>query len=189
MDWPGWADAVLKAGGWPDTPANVRFLTSWHPFEQSKCSNNPLNTTLRVSGSSNCVQTATPSIWVQSYPTRTVGANATADTFKGIYFPNIRAALRQGDPYAYPLSQAVAAEISRWGTPLYAAQYLTQVGGGTSGAGGAPAPPGVTGSSVDDAARSLAGYHSLNQAFARRLPTSLSRSQRIRRATLRRLPH
>jgi hypothetical protein len=125
--WTGWEQSVLFDLGAPDSVANVRFLHDWHPFEQSKCRNNPLNTTLRTKTSTNCVQVS-GSTWVQSYPTELAGAKATADTLRGTYYVAIVNALRGGDPYTYGVPQAVANGIRTWGTPLYADAYLKAVG-------------------------------------------------------------
>jgi hypothetical protein len=125
--WTGWETAVLFQLGVPDTQANVRFLHDWHPYEQSKCTNNPLNTTLRTSTSKDCVQVS-GSTWVQSYPTEQAGAKATADTLRGSLYVAIVNALKGGDPYGYGIPLAVANGIRTWGTPLYADAYLKAVG-------------------------------------------------------------
>lgn len=61
-------------------------------------------------------------------------------------------------------------------------QYLVAGAGGPPP--GATAPPSST---ANDATRALSGWHSLQVALARQLPTALHRSAALRRASLRRL--
>jgi hypothetical protein len=183
VDWPGWEQQVLKAGGWPVTPENVLFLQKWHSYEGSVCANNPLNTTLMVSGSANCVHVS-GTIWVQRYPTTAKGTTATVDTLKGLRYLNIVAALKTGDPFAYPLSAEVAAEITTWGTPNFAAWYLNQigvVGSSTGPSGGATTAPGAV------APTGHHGWADLRNSVNRHLPTQMQRSQALRKAALRTL--
>lgn len=180
MDWPGWEQDVLKAGGWPVTPENVRFLEEWHPYEESKCNANPLNTTLPLKGSTDCVHVS-GSTWVQAYVSDAQGATATARTIKGPFYPNLGPALATGDPYSYPSTQGVAQDIRTWGTPRYADFYLTQVSGSAkSGATTTTTPEAV-------APSGHAGWTDLRNTVNRHLPTQLSRSQALRLAALRTL--
>ena len=142
--WVGWEGDVLAKLGAPNNVATAKFLSDWHGYEQSACANNPLNTTLVRSGSTACNMAG-----VQSYPTPTEGAAATAATLENGYYPAIVAALRSGDPYTYGDPSAVAAQITKWGTPNYAAAYSVTAGApaGAPGAasGGTPTqPPGPT---------------------------------------------
>lgn len=181
--WNGWQQDVLKAGGWPVTPQNVRFLTTWNdPYEQSKCSNNPLDTTLKTNRSSNCVQTSTPRVWVQAYPSHAAGAAATVSTLKGGLYFAIVAALKTGNPFTYPDSATVALQISTWGTHGFADWYLQQAGGTQPGQ---TAPPTVESAT----ASGHRGYADLRNSLARHLPTQLAFSRRAGLATARLLAH
>jgi len=180
VDWQGWETAVLNAGGWPVTPDNVRFLQEWHPYEKSNCGYNPLNTTLPTKGSTNCVHVPKSNLWVQNYISKSSGAKATAVTFQGPFYPNIQAALQQGNPYVYPAPQALADEITTWGTPKYAAFYLQQVTGVTT-----PPPSPATASASIPSGHS--GWGDLRNSVNRHLPTQLARSQALRMAALRAL--
>lgn len=178
--WSGWEAAVLKAGGWPDTPQNVRFLQEWNTYEQSKCNNNPLNTTLHWKGSSNCVETGTAGVWVQAYSSHASGAAATAATLKGAFYFAIVGALKSGDPYTYPDSATVAQQIETWGTSNYAAHYLLETGATQPGQT-------ATGEAAGFNAAGLRGYSDLRNSVARHLPTQLTRSRQAGAATLRTL--
>lgn len=181
--WSGWQQAVLKAGGWPVTPQNVRFLTTWNdPYEKSACNNNPLDTTLRTNRSTNCVQTSTRGVWVQSYPSHAAGATATASTLKEGFFFAIAAALKSGNPFTYPDSATVALQIATWGTHGFADWYLQQAGGTQTGS---TAPP--TAESATTAGHR--GYADLRNSVARHLPTQLRYSRRAGEATARILAH
>jgi hypothetical protein len=177
--WSGWESDVLRAGGWSVTPENVRFLSTWHTYEQSACGNNPLNTTLQTSASTTC-----NSAGVQSYPSPAAGASATVLTLKGPFYPNIVAALDTGDPFTYPGSAAVAEEIRTWGTPNFAAWFLQQTTGSSTGS-----QPGATLPSSPEAkaASALSGWADLRNSVNRHLPTQLHRAQFVRRQTLRAL--
>jgi hypothetical protein len=78
---------------------------------------------------------------VRSYATQADGAAATVATLKGPLYFAIVAALATGEPFAVADSQTVAAQITTWGTPNFAAWYLTQIGGGESGASAPPFQP------------------------------------------------
>ncbi len=180
--WVGWEQDVLAAGGWPVTPSNVRFLSEWHPYELSNCNNNPLNTTLVTSTSTRC-----NSAGVQNYPTTAAGARATANTLKGAFYPNIQAALSQGDPYLYAGSIAVSEEITTWGTPNYAAHYLQQVTGTTGPPLGGSIPTGGSGtgsaqSSVQVEQAWTRLMHYLAVTAPRHLSTVAASRSRIRKA-------
>lgn len=174
---------VLKAGGWPASPANQKFLNGWQAYEQSVCRNNPLNTTLVYSGSVTCNFAG-----VQSYSTQAIGAAATVRTLKNGNYPALVAALATGDPYSYTDPNGVAANVTKWGTPNFAAAYLLAAGSVAGSGGSAPATLGQ--SELDSSTASgHKGYADLRNSLARHLPTQLERSQRTGRATLQELAH
>ena len=175
--WTGWEQSVLFRLGVPNTEANVRFLSDWHPFEESKCANNPLNVTTRMTGSTDCVQTKTPTVWVQAYRSEDQGAQATADFFRYPNYVAIVAALKGGNPYTFGVPQAVANAITTWGTPKYAAAYLAAVGAepkptpppGTTPPGAAKASPDMqVGAAWNRLMRTLSVYtpHQLSRTRA-----------------------
>lgn len=110
---PGFAQAVLAQGGWPQTPQNVGYLNQWHQFEQSPDANNPFNTTQPMAGAQ-----ATNSAGVRSYPNPQVGIQATIQTLKNGYYPNLVAALASGNPYAH--AAAIAPDLRTWGSHSFA---------------------------------------------------------------------
>jgi hypothetical protein len=180
--WPGWEAAVLALLGAPNTAANVKFLDGWQAYEGSTCRYNPLNTTLPYGGSTQC-----NSVGVQSYPSTSAGAQATAKTLTNGYYGDVVAALRSGDPFRYSDPQAVASQITKWGTPNWANVYLSLVGITTPG-GVPPLPhvvPDYTPTPVAPAAHNAWGdvRHAVNHV----LPVGLARSATIRRAVRRRL--
>lgn len=138
MDWSGWEQDVLAAIDAPTTAANEKFLTEWHRFEESACFANPLNTTLREPGSTDCVQTGTPGVAVQAYTTTMQGTRATATTLRQPAFQNILRALQSGDPYTYPAPRSVEDELRVWGSGTFANLWATELFGGLS------SPPGTT---------------------------------------------
>lgn len=189
MDWNGWEEDVLAAGGWPSSSENVLFMQEWGARERSACSFNPLNTTLRLGGSRNCVQTQTAGVWVQAYTGTRQGTAATLTTLSGPLYPNIRAALASGDPYSYPGSQAVAADLRTWGSTSFADFYLTQTVTGrvVSPPGQGVPPGGLSAGVLGVQASGHRGYQDLRWTLAKHLPNQLTRSQRAGAATLRAL--
>jgi hypothetical protein len=183
-DFFNWAQDVLQALGYPVTTENVLFLDTWHTYEESTCKNNPLNTTLKVKGSTNCVQTQTKGVWVQNYPTPAAGTSATVNTLNGAFYSNIRQALKTGDPFAYPASLTLAQELDRWGSTTFATWYLKQVGvvGSSTGSGGSG-----SGTTPQKGHNSLTAWHSLNLALVVDLPAGLRRSSAARMAALRKV--
>lgn len=135
--WAGWQKAVLGALGVPVTVANERFLSGWQPYEGGTASFNPLNTTQQEPGATNY-----NNVGVKNYTSASQGAQATATTLKNGNYPSIMAALRSGDPYTFANAQGVAANVTTWGTPAYAARFLLAAGapGGAPGAAPSKAP-------------------------------------------------
>lgn len=104
-----WSVALLDRLGAPVTTENVRALSAWIGAEANNSRfRNPLATTMGAAGASNVNH-----VGVKSYPTDTIGLDATVRTLtNGLYEP-ILAALRAGDSAARVVT-AVAA--SPWGT-------------------------------------------------------------------------
>jgi hypothetical protein len=181
-DFFNWAQDVLKALGYPVTTENVLFLDTWHSYEESTCKNNPLNTTLKSKGSTDCVQTQNKAVWVQAYPTPAAGTTATVNSLKGAFYGTIRNALATGDPFAFPASLVLAQELDRWGSTTFATWYLANVGqvGSSTGPGtgsadtGGPIPPQLHRSFAD-----------LRNSVNNHLPRQLERSHRTGLVTLR----
>lgn len=120
---PSFAQAVLKAGGFPVTPQNVAYLNTWHQYEQSPDANNPFNTTLAVGGSH-----GTNSAGVQSYADPQVGIHATVATIKNGFYPNIVKGLASGNPAPY-YSAIATHDLPKWGSHSFANYLLQQSGG------------------------------------------------------------
>jgi len=105
-----WA-AVLADLGAPATAANTASLTAWAAHEGpwgSVGENDPLDTTLPMPGSWNF--NSFGGLHVQSYPSASEGAQATALTLEGGY-PLITAALRSG---AGLCGGGLAGEFGEW---------------------------------------------------------------------------
>lgn len=177
--WPGWEQDVLRAIGAPLTAANVRFLSGWHAYELSNCTNNPLNTTLSYGASTRCNAAG-----VQSYPSKMAGTEATARTLLNGNYSALVAALRSGDPYRADHPEQVAADLRTWGTPNFAGVYLGVVAVTTPGGIPPPLLP-VPPTPAGVAARAHNGWADMRHAVNRSIPTGLARSQGFRRAAAR----
>jgi hypothetical protein len=89
-----WITAMLTAIGAPPTPANIKSISSWIAHEGpygTQGQNNPLNTTLKMPGSTSFMGLA-----VQNYPTPAEGIAATAQTLTGGPYGDILLYLRSG---------------------------------------------------------------------------------------------
>jgi NlpC/P60 family len=112
-----WARAFVAQAGYQPTACNLAFTRAWVTAEggnwQNKATYNPLNTTRTVPGSTNAVQTQTPGVWVQAYPSWLAGLAATVATLRLPRYAGVRAQLAAGND-----AQAAAAAVvtDRWGT-------------------------------------------------------------------------
>lgn len=115
------AEAVLSSLGLPQTSSNVQALVAWQKKEGGNWQNgaryNPLNTTLRLPGST--VMSGGSSAGVQSYTSWDQGVQATAETLRMSNYSGIRQVLAQSGGCS-ALSQAVA--NSPWGTGSFEAE-------------------------------------------------------------------
>jgi hypothetical protein len=183
--WAGWQAAVLAALGAPDNIATRKLLTDWQPYEGGTAAFNPLNTTQPEPGATNY-----NSVGVKNYTSAAQGAQATATTLENGNYPALLAALRSGDPFTWPDAQGVAANITTWGTPRYAAAYLLAAGS-VGGAPGAivtpPVPSSGAGSSGPFAPSAHGGWHAINVALSRTIPHRLDQGARVRRQAERNL--
>lgn len=88
----GFAASVLKTAGFPVTAANVASVEAWVRREGGGGVNNPLNTTLRMPGSSSF-----NSVGVQNYGSLSTGILATARTLLGGGYSDLIAAFKSGN--------------------------------------------------------------------------------------------
>lgn len=152
-----WAQALLAQLGDPQTPSNIEFLVSWAAMEggnwHNTASYNPLNTTLRLTGS-----TSMNSVGVQAFTSWQQGIAATIDTLGS--YPQIMAALQSGSAMQANQSGQLAQDFRRWSGGGYSAiasnnSYGATTGGPTgtvsaaqsAAAAGVPAPTGQAGGS------------------------------------------
>lgn len=153
-----WAQAQLQYMGLPTTQQNVAFLVAWAAMEGGNWNNtahyNPLNTTLRLGGST--VMGGGNSAGVQSYSSWDVGIQATAETLDG--YPAIVAALQSGNPDQANSSGQLGGELSTWSGGGYRQINVGDAGGynpSSSGGGAAPAA-GITNTPTDNGGQGFA---------------------------------
>jgi len=115
-----WAQQILADLGAPQTAADIQSLMDWFDREGGGGVNNPLNTTLRTSGSTGSINSA----GVQSYSSPQAGASADAATISSGTYPNILADLKSG--------------VGLIGQPNIAGELQTWSGGGYSSVYGSP---------------------------------------------------
>jgi hypothetical protein len=118
----------------PITDSNIAAMTTWMKFEGggggkstglgvNSAMFNPLNTTLRTSGSTGSMN----SVGVQKYASYDAGLSATVQTLNNGRYNSILAALRQGTSTAAVLG---AVNASPWGTNIPG--YTAETGAGSS---------------------------------------------------------
>jgi hypothetical protein len=116
------ATDVLYRLNAPITDSNIAAMTTWMKFEGggggkstglgiNSAMYNPLNTTLRTSGSTGSMN----SVGVQKYASYDAGLSATVQTLKLGHYTSILAALKQGTSTSDVLS---AVNASPWGTKI-----------------------------------------------------------------------
>lgn len=128
-----WAVDVLKAGGFPVTPQNVKFLENWQKHEGGWTNNdakyNPLNTTRGKGRPIN-------SVGVKAFSDYNTGMSNTAATLRNGRYPNLVAGLEAGNPYKFDIK----GDLSTWvsGSPTGGLSYAQRVMSGRGGASPAP---------------------------------------------------
>lgn len=114
---PHWKGHFLGGIGGKATVENLRFLYAWQVAEGGDADWNPLNSTLKLPGS-----TDYNSAGVQNYPRALHGIAATILTITGpphgaLYYPGLLGALQSGgDLAAEEIVNQHSAEIEKWGT-------------------------------------------------------------------------
>lgn len=116
------ADRILASLGATATPVNVSLLVAWqieeHGWDSTLSCHNPLNTTLRMPGSTDYNATG-----VQCYPDWQSGIDATVRTLtqSSPSYSTLVEALRNSDSYQFFQGQG-AIELRTWsgGDPSYA---------------------------------------------------------------------
>jgi hypothetical protein len=164
------AEALLNAMGFPETPQNVEALTAWQRAEGGNWQNdarfNPFNTTLSEPGAASI-----NSVGVKAYTSWQQGLTATIATLSGSAYAGIRSALSNGSD-AQAVANAVAS--SPWGTEPFSAglgtsepqsQITGELPSATQLKGGAGTP--------DPSSATLTGFNPLS-ALAD-LPTTIER--------------
>jgi len=144
-----WADALLKAGGWPVTAANEQSLIAWAIQEGGGGTYNPLNTTEPGFGATGTLNGA----GVKDYPSWAEGISATVATLQGGAYSSITSDLKSGNG----ISSNASGALSTWGTGSYAvsisdhwsaaAAYLSGKSVALPGGGATPPPAGGGGTS------------------------------------------
>lgn len=101
----GWSAAMLGAGGWPQTQANINSVNSWQAREGGGGQNNPLNTTQAMPGA-----TDFNSVGVKNYPSVAEGVRATVITLNNGLYGDIVMLLASGQG----LCGHTLAGLSKW---------------------------------------------------------------------------
>lgn len=120
-----WRKALLKSMGFPVTPQNLRFLTTWQRWEGGHTNNsarfNWLNTTHGPGPAIN-------SVGVRAFPSFQAGIQNTAETLMNGRYGDILQGLKKGDPYSFDVSAGLQTWVSGRpdGNPGYAAKVLGQ---------------------------------------------------------------
>lgn len=123
-----WATDLLKAGGYPVTKKNVKFLQDWHRWEGGGDANaasfNPLNTTLGKQYPS------INSVGVRAFPDSRTGIAQTLATIGNGRYPNIVRGLQAGNPYGAQISSDLSTWVSGRPDSEHGLRYASRVLGG-----------------------------------------------------------
>lgn len=168
-----WERQVLLLVNAPVTEQNVKFLDAWQSYEGGTARNNPLNTTQPAPGATP-YNTLSGGGHVWSYPNPSVGAQATAETLKNNYYPDLLQAIRSGDPFSFIAKERLTdstpnaiEQIRTWGTTGFAnalgGNLKVDTAGGIPFAGPVVAAAGAV-TSVADALKFVFSYRFLEIA-------------------------
>lgn len=113
--------SILTSRNFPSSA--VVPLTTWADYEGGTARYNPLNTTLRMMGSTNYND-----VGVQNYISATQGADAIYRTLTNGLYDYVVTALSNGWPLELWNLPEIIAEINTWGTHGFA-KYIQSLGG------------------------------------------------------------
>lgn len=170
--WTNWAQQLLKEAGLSEGTDSLAFMDEWAQNANASCKNNPVDISKPHGGSSKC-KTLPSGKAAQKFASHKEAAAAFAAQLTEKDYPHLYAGLHSGEPFADSYTKGIAADLQKWGSDKWRKAYLAQQGA-VVGAGEATAS-------------GLRGFTSFQRSLARDLPTSLRRSQGIRRQALRRL--
>jgi hypothetical protein len=106
-----WRVGLLAGLELRPTPARMRFLAAWAECEGGHAEFNPLNTTMRLPGSSNY-----NSVGVQNYRDAAQGLAATLLTLRLDYYSDIRSALKSRSLTPLGMARRSRGGLATWGT-------------------------------------------------------------------------
>lgn len=173
--WSGWEAAFLAAASLPDTANNRKFLGDWQTHSNTDCTNNPIDLSRTMPGSTNCGSLPGGTRHAQHYTTHAQAAKAFDEELRSGNFPHLLAALLSGNPYTVSVPNDVAIDISRWGSGIFEVIYHGETGA-PEGGGGGPV--------ILKAPQALAGWHDLRKTFNNKLPTVLGEVEKMNRRSL-----
>jgi len=111
---------VLKGIGVTNpNPSQTKFMLIWRQAEGGKASWNPLNTTLKTSGSKDYNK-----VGVQNYLNQNIGVKATTDTLNESRYINVRAAIKNIKTDNDINKTISVVQNSLWGTKFPSPNYL-----------------------------------------------------------------
>lgn len=176
--WSGWEDQFLKVAGLPTTAANRRFLDEWAAHAETNCTNNPIDLTHKLSGSTNCGSLPALTLKTQHYTSHAQAAQAFLAEIDGTNLRQLRAALESGDPFTVNNTGVVSEQIDFWGSTTFAKFYFNETG----------SAPGRGGSSSQfEDSHALAGWADIRHSVNHNMPAALRSSQKMTAAALRRV--
>lgn len=174
---PAWVIAFLNRANIINTPPNQLFLEQWAAHSPGTCTNNHIDLSQAVTGSTRCGNTVGPFGRSQNYPTVAEAAHAFAIQMQAAWVKPLRDAMNSGNPFQIGDKSKVVAVLDRWGSTTFATWYETataQGGTGSSGGGGSKADL-------------LHGWHSLQRSLNTNWRKDLNAGERSLRLALRSL--
>lgn len=177
--WSSFPTDLLDKASLSTADMTVQFMWDWNSAASSNCTNNPVDVSRSVSGSSACKKLSA-SRTARNYPSHDAAASAfSAQVHSGAY-PHLLAALKTDNPYAYSDPASVVGDLNKWGSPKQAAYYGTFAKPGSGSSGGS----GGSGASLP---KGHTGFNDFQKALGHSLPTNLRRSKIIRGRVLQKL--
>lgn len=176
--WSGWQKQFLVNAELPDTADNRAALTAWANNPNTTCANNPIDLSHKTATSKAC-KALPGSREAKKYVSHADAIGAFTAQIHSGDFPSLLGAFHSGAPEAVADSQAVYADLRKWGSTFYSNDYLQHV------TGSQPSPPTTT--TTVKAPRAHGGWADLQRSLNVKWRKSLDHTDRINRASLRSL--
>lgn len=163
--WDGWATDFLAAAKLQTSAANVKFVEAWAANADSpSCGNNPVDLSAHEPGSKPCGPVRKGYPRARAYTSHRSARAAFVAQFRQVEYSYLRSVLESSTPYSTGIWEDVAANLTNWGSTVFANIYLAEMEAKTTGVG--------------SAAATHRGWAGLQKTFNTGMPTGIKHARR-----------